>query len=375
MCKVQAAIAVALAVGLVQGVASAQSHHGGGGGGGSGQGTGDPHTYKAQPLNLQKGTGLTNAYATAARNRMKAGDCAGALESFDAALRSTGQDPTLYRDRGICHETLGHPYPAIDDYREYLTDMPDAADAEGIRQRLTRLEDQTSGRSETAAANDDTDVPPATATATVTVNGTGASNASNPTARDKLQYLDAEDDPLNAVLRRGKGFALAPFFSLHHWFFSGSSFGDAVTWSETVGGQLRYEVGPVGGILLEVGYEHFNATSVDPFEITGFTSLLGFEFRLPLDAAYDNQLLVTPAFGYEHISFTASDASFDELAANAIVPRFRFGYRHLIDATASLDVSADVGFAKWFVSSNEGTVSSDKLTPLVALNVGIVWGL
>src|ERR1700759_5690695 len=87
-----------------------------------------PRNYKPQPLNLQKEKLGTEAYATSARARMKAGDCAGALTSFDAALRTSDEDPTLFRDRGICHEQLGHPYPAIDDYRSYLTAVPGAQD-------------------------------------------------------------------------------------------------------------------------------------------------------------------------------------------------------------------------------------------------------
>src|ERR1700677_198649 len=75
--------------------------------------------YKAQPLNLHR-DGPGSQAADRARARMKSGDCPGALDAFDAAL-SQSHDPTLYRDRGRCHEKLGHPFPAIDDYRIYLT--------------------------------------------------------------------------------------------------------------------------------------------------------------------------------------------------------------------------------------------------------------
>src|SRR5580704_11205041 len=91
-----------------------------------------PPTKKQQPLILQKQQLGTTGYALVARSRMRNGDCAGALEAFDAAIMHS-IDPTLQRDRGLCHEQLGHPYPAIDDYRAYLTAEPDAADAEGIR--------------------------------------------------------------------------------------------------------------------------------------------------------------------------------------------------------------------------------------------------
>jgi tetratricopeptide (TPR) repeat protein len=73
------------------------------------------------------------------RARMSKGDYAGALEAFDAALR-TSTDPVLHRDRGLCHEQLGHPFPAMDDFRYYLTALPDAPDSEDIRNRLNQLE-------------------------------------------------------------------------------------------------------------------------------------------------------------------------------------------------------------------------------------------
>ncbi len=360
-------MAVALAVGLVQGPARAQS----------GQSAAAQHEinrhYKAQPLNLHKEQLGTTAYAADARKRMAAGDFEGALTAFDAALRTDSEDPTLYRDRGLCHEKLGHPYPAIDDYREYLTDAPEAPDAEAFRGRLSRLEEDTNGSSPSAKANDDTDVPPATASATIDTEEAKMSTATA-TSRDKLQY-DHEDDPLYSVLRRGKGFAIAPFFSEHKWFFDGTSFGASETWAECVGLQLRYEVGPVGGLLLEAGYEHFNATSLDQVTIIGFTSLLAFEFRLPLDADYDNQLFLAPGLGYEHVSFSPTDSSFGSIAGNALGPRLRFGYRHLLQDEASIDFSIDGGFTKWFVSDGGEGSSIGSTTAMMAINVAIVWGL
>jgi hypothetical protein len=329
--------------------------------------------YKPQPLNLHREQLGSDAYAADARKRMAAGDCDGALTSFDAALRTKREDPTLYRDRGLCHEKLGHPYPAIDDYREYLTDSPDAPDAEGFRTRLAQLEEETSGRAPSPSANDDTNVPPAMATASVSIGTAGAEASAGMTTRDKMQYWEREDDPRNVSMRRGKGFALAPFFSLHKWFFSGTSFGSSESWSESVGLQFRYQVGPAGGILLEAGYEHFNATSVDPFTIGGLTSQLAFEFRFPLDADYDNQLFLAPGFGYEHIVFSPSGQEGSAIATNAIVPRLRFGYRHMLGENASLDLSIDGGWSKWFVSNGQGATLSDSV--FVGTDIAIVWGL
>ncbi len=75
--------------------------------------------------------------------RARAGDCAWRL----AFVRCRDPLPRKIRrsvaTRGLCHENLGHPFPAIDDYRIYLTARPEAPDADQIRQRLAALEEQT----------------------------------------------------------------------------------------------------------------------------------------------------------------------------------------------------------------------------------------
>jgi hypothetical protein len=326
-----------------------------------------PRHYKAQPLNLRKEQLGPEAFAAAARSRMQAGDCEGALTDFDSALRTQAEDPTLYRDRGICHEKLGHLHPAMDDYREYLVDAPEAPDADGFRERLARLEDDAGGRSASPSADDDANVPSMNANESMS-----EAQAPAPASHDHAD-LD-EDDDLRSPLRRGKGFGLAPFFSEHKWFFKGSSFGAGGTWSESVGGQLRYSVGKVGSFVLEAGYEHFNAPSADDGVVSGLTSLLGFELRFPLDARYDNQLVLAPEFGYEHLSFEPSNPAFQSTAANAIVPRLRFGYRHMLQASTSFDVSLDGGVAEWFYPHNVGAPDLPA-TVLVAANVAIIWGL
>jgi len=375
MRKVLAAVCSALAVAVVAipaGVAQAQPDK-----------AGAAHDYKSQPLNLHREQLGTVAYAGNARARMRAGDCEGALASFDLALSTSNQDPTLYRDRGLCHEKLGHPFPAVDDYRVYLTNVPDAPDAPAIRERLARLEDETTGRAPAADKNDDADVPPATAEASGSVSasasaggaGSASSASASVTSRDKLAYNERDDDPLDTPLRRGKGFTLAPFFSEHKWFFSNTTFGDAQTWSESVGAQLRYSGGAVAALVVEVGYEHFNSsTSADRFTIAGLTSLLAVELRFRLDPEYDNQLFLAPGLGYEHIAYSPTNPELPSISVNGLVPRMRFGYRHVFEADASLDFSIDLGVAKWFVPGSAGTLDIPA-TALVAANVALAWGL
>jgi hypothetical protein len=396
MRKVNAAGAVALALVLVVSGASAQSRRGRGGGSsqgtsqgtppGSGPGAGNaaggpPGKYHAQPLNLQKQTLGTEGLAADARARMRSGDCLGALDVFDVALRSS-IDPTLYRDRGLCQERLGNPYPAIDDYRVYVTAAPDAADAEGIRQRLTRLEmdvykhssESTDGPDDAPSAGSNAGAAPAgsggsgTATATVTVNDDA------PPRGDAMEHVEHDQDDLSSSLRAGKGFGLAPFFSEHKWITSGSSFGDSTTWSESVGLQARYSVSSTSAFFLEAGWELFNSTQVAT--ISGLTSQLGYELRIPLDGRYKDQFLLGVGLGYEHLVYTPTDAATSSQSGGAFLPRVRIGWRHMLTTSVGLDLSLDGGITGKALAQGS-FLNSDSSQPaeMLAANLAVVWGL
>jgi hypothetical protein len=325
---------------------------------------------------------------------MRSGDYAGALDAFDAALR-TQTDPAVHRDRGLCHEQLGNDYPAIDDYRYYLTAMPDAPDAEGIARRLQALEDKVSGKkgsSDSAGARDD-DTPPglgASASASIKVNGSGASASGSTsgsgsgstagagsTSSDQLDYVAPDEDALNNAYRAGKGLSLAPFLAVHKW-ISGSSFSqldDSQSWAEAIGLQVRYSLGASGAVVGELGYEYFNATSVDPVQISGLTSLIGYELRFRLDPLYDNQILVVPELGYEHVSLTFQNSVAAPQTAGAFVPRIRFGFRHMLDTATALDVALDAGVGSFFTYDKFPYDSSQTASGLIALNLSVGWGL
>jgi hypothetical protein len=341
--------------------------------------------YKPVPLNLQREQLGTAGLPDVGRARMRAGDFPGALDAFDAALRSL-TDPTIYRDRGICHEQLGHVYPAIDDYRAYLTEAPDAPDADGIATRLRRLEESASGKAPTASAHDD-DTPPglgesanasaragsnrASAEASIKVGGKASAGSS-----DRLEYQEPEEDALRTPMRGGAGMSLAPFFAVHKWFAGSLSqaAGDDATWTESVGLQFRYVVNASGALVVEAGFEHFNGTSVDSVQVSGLTSLVGYEFRFALDPEFDNQIFLMPALGYEHLSesFQGSTAQ----TIGAFVPRLRVGFRHLIQPSTALDFSIEGGAGNFFTyDPNKFPFDSDSPTcGLFAANVSIAWG-
>lgn len=80
------------------------------------------------------------ADARTARELAQMGRCSEALAAFDRAIAQRQKDPTLRRDRGLCHDRLGNPQPAIEDYRAYLSMAPSAPDATMVRDRLAHLE-------------------------------------------------------------------------------------------------------------------------------------------------------------------------------------------------------------------------------------------
>jgi hypothetical protein len=357
-----------------------------------------PPNHKQPPLVLEKQQLGTAAFATVARARMSSGDCAGALDAFDAAINHS-MDATLRRDRGLCHEQLGHPYPAIDDYRAYLTAKPDEPDSDGIRVRLAKLEESTSGKS---SQGDDDDVPPAapggtqgattgsaSASATVKIGTDDAVNAdgtsgtqpsSGSQGHDAMDYVEHDNDVMRSPLRRGKGFSFAPYFAEHKWFNSGASFGESDTWAECIGLQLRYSLGRIATVFLEGAYQHFNSnsSSTDSLQgtIQGLTSQVGLELRFPLDEDYDNEFIVAPGLGFDHIVATTTLASNVTTTAGAIIPRVRAGWRHMLDSNAAIDLSLDFGVGKFAQYDGDFPFGGNgSEVAMIAANAALVWGL
>lgn len=391
MRKAMSAGAVGLACVFVGGLAGAQGRRGGGGhgapqgssqpgqgaapaqgGGGGGTVTRGGKGYHPQPFNLHKQALGSEAIASAARARMRNDDCAGALDLFDQAL-ATSTNPTLNRDRGLCQERLGNPYPAIDDYRVYLTNAPDAADADGIRQRLARLEmdvyhhssESTDTPDEAAASTGGNPPPPA---ATVSV------EAGPERKRDAMEDVEHDHDEMRSPLRAGNGVSLAPFFAEHKWFAPGTSFGDSTTWAETVGLQFRYSFGPQSALVVEAGYEVFNATDVAT--VSGLSSLVGYELRVPLDPGYDNQFLLGAGMGFEYLVLSPKEALAVNESTWGFVPRLRLGWRHMVTASVGLDLALDGGLAFGALSQSSGFLGNqNQPTEMLAVNFGVAWGL
>ncbi len=185
---------------------------------------------------------------------------------------------------------------------------------------------------------------------------------------------------LSSPLRRGKGWSVAPFFAEHKWFISNTNFGDAQTWAECVGLQFRYSFGHVATVFAEGGYTRFNSTAASSGLYTqqGMTSQIGLELRFPFDPEYDNQLIVAPGLGFEYWVETLNVAGGSSIDLGEFLPRVRGGWRHMLSASASLDLALDLGIGKPTFISSPSTFPFGGDAPvneLVAVNVGLVWGL
>jgi hypothetical protein len=289
---------------------------------------------------------------------MRAGDCAGALDAFDQALRSA-IIPELQRDRGICHEKLGHPFPAIDDYRAYLVARPSAPDADAVRARLTALE-EASGVVKRGAAE-----TPGGAAVSVSIGGetdlgpsSGRMGSGGTEAAERGEQLDLQADA--SPLRRGRGFAIGLAFDLKH--YGDSAFG----WAELVGINLRYSLSSVSTFMVELSVESVNSTGT-PTALSGPGFLAGYEARIRLNPRMDDALLLGATIAYENLNEGASG-----IVWGFVEPRGRFGYRHIFGPSFGFEATLDAGVAFAHLTGNAGSAS--ETTPLFGGHVGLVLG-
>jgi tetratricopeptide (TPR) repeat protein len=296
-----------------------------------------------------------NAAADGAHAKAAAGDCKAALDLYDEALRHS-VDPTLYRDRGMCHDKLGNVYPAIDDYRAYLSQSPNAPDYDKIRQRLDDLIKSSSQ-----------DIGP-----TLGHGGTfdsemrgGMLDGSTP-VQSKPKDKDTKDDddkntdkdkepshakddkrPLTAIeyeedrdkqankgaMRKGTGFVIGaylyPRYVANPW-----SFG----FGQGVGVRAGYALNSWSSLSLELGYMA-QLSSGEASRADGFTTMFAWEMRFPFDRWADNQFVFSVGGGYENLTNSLLGQAYASFVA-----RGRAGWRHVFGPSFALDILADGGF-------------------------------
>jgi hypothetical protein len=306
------------------------------------------------------------ADAAVARSRARAGDCQGALAGFDAAISHT-IDPALRRDRGLCHEKLNHPYPAMEDYRAYLTARPDAPDSDQIRQRLAQLEEQTGqgGPSSQSVKEKDSDSGSgggasgdasasagdgkAEASASMSVGGSSSSKGPKSSRaradaegeggrKGDFDYYAAQekkaDDADNSPLRYGEGFIIGAFLHFPRYFVGDGATGDA---GYGVGGTLRYALGGALTLTSEFGFAGIGTGGANS-SASGPLLAAGAELKIPITRYASDQILLKGGLGYERYTVSGT-----RVASNVILGRFALGYRHVFGPSLAFDLLFDGG--------------------------------
>ncbi len=226
------------------------------------------------------------ADAEKARELAAQGNCGAALTRFDTAVVRLRTDPTVRRDRGKCHDQLGNPMPAIEDYRAYLSMAPNAPDAFKIRQRLDALESEhlspavapdhdRDGRKEDIKTPQDLEDPFA---------------IEDPNA--KKAELDDEYDPVVRVPARG--WLLGPYLGWRKWENDGPNFNDTLSFGAIVGYAYRR------GAEFEFRGAYLKTKSESSFGgASGFGISAAHYWKVGLNRTRTLELMLGAGFGFE----------------------------------------------------------------------------
>jgi hypothetical protein len=304
---------------------------------------------------------LSTGPAEQARARVREGDCKGALRFFDDALR-TSIDPTLYRDRGLCHDKLGDVYPAIDDYRAYVFSAPDEPDVDTIRARISELQ----GNAPPAEGDEES---------------TNA-NQGSLEIQSNGQVISRPTTSKKATLKGGSGFAVGAYFGAGSLFFNDKN--STTASYEKLGVQLRADFRPAHALILEGGYFHMDdATSTDAAGVSsgtfpgggGYNFLLGYEYRFRLDRSFSNQITLAIGGEIAHFSETQTANGVSGDAGQTLYgPTVRVGYRHVFSGTLALDLAIEPAYL-WdhtteTISSSAGVSTTGASVDLNAVQLG-----
>jgi hypothetical protein len=312
------------------------------------------------PLFTQVDTG--QAAAAEARALAAKGQCEKALPVFDRALRSS-IDVAVMRDRGLCQEQLGHPFPASDDYRAYLTAMPDAQDASDIQDRLDRLEVQTGvggPASNPAPHRSAEDVPDERALADESAPGTSDTGKRKAVAKKTYDEEEAAyhryDQAMSSPLRRGTG----GIFGIYTDGRGSTTSGNTVP-SFELGASIRWSFSQVSTLYGQIGYVTYQESGVDGVASTGISASglalgIGYEIRIRLDEGATNAFLLGPIVEYQYITNGNTNQ-----ALNFLIPEGKLGYRHIFGYGFGLELTGDVGTTVVLQSQNGGVN-------------GVIWG-
>ncbi len=260
---------------------------------------------------------------------------------FDEAIRIT-IEPTLRRDRAACHDKLGNPSAAVDDYRAYLFARPEASDAKDVEERIQVLE----GQLESGRKTEENRSGSGGASASLSINGektearTGSGSSddrksgSGATSYDDYAaQVKRRDEAEASGLRTGSG-GIFGFYATLRSFVGAGGFGEKVGYS--VGVTPRYAFNSYFSLVGEFGFAGFGTRARTASG--GVALWVGAEFRAKLDSYGSNQILFGAGPGFER--YVGLDRS-NPAALNTGHLRGRIGFRHVFGSNIGLDVSFD----------------------------------
>ncbi|CAN5156703.1 hypothetical protein BH09MYX1_BH09MYX1_57450 [soil metagenome] len=313
-------------------------------------------------------THQTSAAAASARARATAGDCKGALDYFDQAIRAS-IEPELRRDRGLCHEKLGNAFAAVDDYQAYLSNAPNAPDREAIDARMKSLA-AALPKDVIHAAPTSADLQHAVGQTPDRVTLSDDGSRRTPVDQDvhsrtqtDIDYAERRDvEAFGSSVRRGIGFLVGGYYAPGYWARSGFGF------TQVIGARVGYAFAGASSLLLEVGYRNNRGTG-SASQSGGIQLALGYEARLALDRWSTNQILLAGFLGFEDAKQDGSGLLF-----RSFVPRGRIGWRHVFGPTIGLEFDADVGVAMTFAVDPPPGSQKLVVAPIVSGVVALVIG-
>ena len=303
-------------------------------------------TGRRQPETFTLSRHVTSAAEDAARAKFAAGDCKAAIDLFDQAVLHSA-DPALRRDRGLCHERLGHVFPAIDDFRVYLSTVPHAKDADDIQARLAKLEGH--------------DPPPPDVKPE---DQPEQEDKGKPSAGKTMYQVEAEERRLgeseDSPLRKGTGFVLGAYFGLRT-----VANPDANYWGfgQRAGLRLGWSAVKLNTFYVEAGWHWVDADK--PSGMNGVEALLGWELRLPIDAYASHQILLGAGMGYERFVVGGTNAAISSISWPG-----KLGYRFAIGPGFALSLTFDAGPLVVFAESTGANQVWLNLGGTFALSVG-----
>lgn len=265
------------------------------------------------------------ADAEKARELAAQGNCSAALAHFDTAAVRLRTDATIRRDRGKCHDQLGNPMPAIEDYRAYLSMAPNAPDAFKIQQRLDALEKEhlsaavapdhdRDGRKEDIKTPQDLEDPFA---------------IDDPNAKKTEE--DEEYDPIVRVPARG--WLLGPYLGWRKWENDGPNVNDTVSFGAILGYAYRR------GAEFELRGAYLKTKSESSFGgLAGFGVGGAHYWKIALNRTRTFELMLGAGFSFERQKTSGLNIDF-----NFYLGRFNPMIRWAVTPAITLQGGLEIG--------------------------------